>query len=284
MKSVVAVALVLLQVALVCCSVCPTNSKQFGNMCYSLQQQRRDWADAQNQCKHLGGQLATIELPSVNNFLFRNFRRSKTINIWFGLKKIRSKWYHPDGKASVFRRWNSGEPNNVGGNENCAEMWDNGYWNDAPCTQRRPSICEIPANANECVLGTANCHYEATCSDTIGSYLCTCNAGFTGNGTVCKDIDECLSGVNTCSVRSTCKNTIGSYICTCPVGYLGNGRSCTKISGEHNKILAELEKRGKVTDQKLSDIEYLLQKLLGKSTATKLKKLSPMSTPSVPST
>ena len=125
--------------------VCPANAKNFGKKCYSFYQQNRNWADAQTQCVRLGGRLATIERFSVNNFLFRNFRQSKRTNVWFGMKKISSTWSLPDGKATVYRRWNTGEPNNVGGNEDCVEMWDNGFWNDAPCTQRRPFICEMPS-------------------------------------------------------------------------------------------------------------------------------------------
>ena len=126
--------------------MCPANTKSFRKMCYSFQPRYMKWLDANNECKRLGGQLATIELLSVNQFFFRNYRQSQKLNVWIGLTKCNSRWCHPDGSASAFRRWNSGEPNNVGGNENCVEMWNNGYWNDAPCaTQRRPSICEIPA-------------------------------------------------------------------------------------------------------------------------------------------
>jgi hypothetical protein len=38
---------------------------------------------------------------------------------------------------------------------------------------------------DECALGTANCHYQAICTNTMRSYTCACKAGFTGNGTVC---------------------------------------------------------------------------------------------------
>ena len=43
---------------------------------------------------------------------------------------------------------------------------------------------------NECDLGTDTCHVNATCTDTIGSYECTCNSGFEGNGVNCTSKDE----------------------------------------------------------------------------------------------
>ncbi len=42
------------------------------------------------------------------------------------------------------------------------------------------------SNINECALGLHSCQSgSAQCTDTIGSFLCTCNAGFTGSGTSC---------------------------------------------------------------------------------------------------
>ena len=40
-------------------------------------------------------------------------------------------------------------------------------------------------DVDECSLGTANCHAQATCTNTIGSFVCSCKKGFTGNGTIC---------------------------------------------------------------------------------------------------
>lgn len=83
---------------------------------------------------------------------------------------------------------------------------------------------------NECGLGTDNCHIDATCSNTPGSFSCACDSGFTGDGvTTCDDIDECGLGTDNCSVDATCSNTIGAFACTCNFGFTGDGATCTDI-------------------------------------------------------
>jgi len=37
------------------------------------------------------------------------------------------------------------------------------------------------------------CHDNATCSDTEGSYDCTCNVGFTSNGFMCQGVLQCTT-------------------------------------------------------------------------------------------
>ena len=39
---------------------------------------------------------------------------------------------------------------------------------------------------DECQEETDDCHVYATCTDTPGSFECTCNSGFTGNGVNCE--------------------------------------------------------------------------------------------------
>ena len=38
---------------------------------------------------------------------------------------------------------------------------------------------------NECVSSVSQCHSNATCSNTGGSFQCTCNNGFSGDGVIC---------------------------------------------------------------------------------------------------
>ena len=59
-----------------------------------------------------------------------------------------------------------------------------------------------------------------------GSYTCSCNSGFHGEGTSCSDINECVWGVHDCHRKAKCFNTAGSYRCSCLNGYHGNGKDC----------------------------------------------------------
>nr|XP_058960998.1 epidermal growth factor-like protein 6 [Pocillopora verrucosa] len=82
---------------------------------------------------------------------------------------------------------------------------------------------------DECISGNNACDVNAYCTNTVGSYYCTCKEGYTGDGRSCSDIDECLSGKHSCEGNTTCNNTIGSYSCRCKKGYQGNKTNCTDI-------------------------------------------------------
>ena len=49
------------------------------------------------------------------------------------------------------------------------------------------------SDVDECTNGQHKCHKEALCANTHGSYQCSCNLGFIGNGTVCKGICSALN-------------------------------------------------------------------------------------------
>ena len=40
-------------------------------------------------------------------------------------------------------------------------------------------------DVNECVQDLHDCHGNATCNNKIGSYNCSCDSGFDGNGFNC---------------------------------------------------------------------------------------------------
>ena len=47
------------------------------------------------------------------------------------------------------------------------------------------SGCILLSDINECELLYHECHQNATCYDSLGSYHCQCNNGFYGDGRAC---------------------------------------------------------------------------------------------------
>ena len=67
--------------------------------------------------------------------------------VWIGIddKSIEGKFtYASDGESVKFTNWNRGQPDNAGGNEDCAHLWKgHGFrWNDVPCSARMSFVCE----------------------------------------------------------------------------------------------------------------------------------------------
>ena len=118
---------------------------------------------------------------------------------------------------------------------------------------------------NECQSSNGGCHANATCTNLVGSYKCTCKTGFTGNGNNCTgesfltndgsdaglhfwtfgfdsfnytmqmvfisfllsiDINECNTNHGGCHANATCTNLVASHKCTCNSGFDGNETNC----------------------------------------------------------
>eukprot|EP00961_Rhodomonas_salina_P301774 3940603-Rhodomonas_salina.2 len=75
-----------------------------------------------------------------------------------------------------------------------------------------------------------NCDDNATCTNELGSFVCACNAGYSGNGVTCTDKDECDLGTDNCHDNAACSNEPGMFECSCLSGYSGNGVTCTDVN------------------------------------------------------
>eukprot|EP00933_Yihiella_yeosuensis_P060247 TRINITY_DN6253_c4_g1_i1.p1 TRINITY_DN6253_c4_g1~~TRINITY_DN6253_c4_g1_i1.p1 ORF type:complete len:1111 (+),score=158.47 TRINITY_DN6253_c4_g1_i1:93-3425(+) len=95
---------------------------------------------------------------------------------------------------------------------------------------------------DECNLLISNrtvCQKDSVCSNTAGSFACTCKPGYFGDGTVCSDVDECASKTHNCHAHATCNNTVGSFQCACNAGYasvkIGNLTNLTGVICKSSK-------------------------------------------------
>ncbi|XP_057181346.1 uncharacterized protein LOC130548523 [Triplophysa rosa] len=83
---------------------------------------------------------------------------------------------------------------------------------------------------NECEVIPNLCK-NGQCINSIGSFRCHCNVGYTNDftGTSCVDMDECSQSPKPCNFL--CKNTEGSYLCSCPRGYIlqPDGKTCKDL-------------------------------------------------------
>uniref|UniRef100_K9IVL3 Egf-like module containing, mucin-like, hormone receptor-like 1 n=1 Tax=Sus scrofa TaxID=9823 RepID=K9IVL3_PIG len=70
---------------------------------------------------------------------------------------------------------------------------------------------------NEC-LQSGVCPEHSQCTNSLGSYSCSCHVGFTSTNSICEDVDECANP-RACPEHASCRNSVGSYSCVCKSGF-----------------------------------------------------------------
>ena len=102
------------------------------------------WNNARSTCQSYGGDLVSIPNSDVNNWLCSTLGCDG--NPWIGFNDIaiEGTWVWSDGSPVTYTNWNTGEPNNSGGNEDCGQILysPTGKWNDSSCSSSNPYICK----------------------------------------------------------------------------------------------------------------------------------------------
>ena len=76
------------------------------------------------------------------------------------------------------------------------------------------------ADINECESEENNCHENANCTNTEGSFTCSCNPGYTGDGVNCTSKRPCLSGGMERNI--TCVECMNCYCATLAILEMGS--------------------------------------------------------------
>ena len=60
----------------------------------------------------------------------------------------------------------------------------------SPC---KINVKFVISDMDECTSFSGLCHADAICQNTVGSFTCTCKAGFTGDGRFCVGKKDCAN-------------------------------------------------------------------------------------------
>ncbi|XP_078365442.1 uncharacterized protein LOC144649744 isoform X1 [Oculina patagonica] len=219
--------------------ICQPGWGYFNGYCYFTSSVCASWLAAVSNCSTMGSHLVTVHNQEENVYIQHRHNGERS---WIGLndRSVEGSFVWTNREISRFRFWASKQPNNHK-NQDCVHTLGakEGYtWNDVSCNNCYNFTCFKVID--ECATGHHSCDVNAICQNIVGSYNCTCKAGFHGNGRKCFDIDECKTNSHSCDVNAVCNNTKGGHNCTCKEGYIGDGRNCTVY-----KNCAEAYKAGK---------------------------------------
>ena len=83
------------------------------------------------------------ELLLITLFIYSEIRKvvesNPNKNFWIGFERTQAKWSFASNDEDVdfdeiIFKWKAGEPNNMGGNEDCVHLWERSELNDLPCS------------------------------------------------------------------------------------------------------------------------------------------------------
>ncbi|MBN2499055.1 MAG: hypothetical protein JXR96_30980 [Deltaproteobacteria bacterium] len=124
---------------------CPCLTVEVLGHVYSICDNDSTWEEARDACLAYHAQLVTIDSAGENSLVRGLMDLLDTGNFWIGYndRGTEGTWVWEDGSQPGYENWDpSNDEPNGGTAENCAEVYDNGRWNDRRCDRDRPFVCE----------------------------------------------------------------------------------------------------------------------------------------------
>jgi hypothetical protein len=158
--------------------------QSYGGHDYFFCPTKRSWDDARTHCQQqLLGELVHVGDAAENAFVQAHVGDDS----WLGGNDVAvaGTWRWSDdasqfwvsGATPSYANWASGEPNNGSGNEQCAQMYTSGLWDDRACADQLAFVCEIdqdscPNDSSKIDPGQCGCGIADTDTDSDGTADC----------------------------------------------------------------------------------------------------------------
>ncbi|XP_006006079.2 C-type lectin domain family 4 member E-like [Latimeria chalumnae] len=133
---------------------CPAEWLLFNGGCYYFSNDTMLWKPSESNCTSMESHLVMITSKEEQDFIEKQVSTAHWIglNVQRRAQGVSRNWKWVDGTPLNFSAafWLKGEPNNNGGNENCATVGGWGShaipeWLDVPCNKNFRRICEKKA-------------------------------------------------------------------------------------------------------------------------------------------
>jgi len=164
--------------------ICDPGWSYFNGYCYYTSETCTNWTTALKTCRQENSVLVDVNSNEENVYLQHRHSGEKS---WLGLNDISTEGHFTwaDRGVGNFTAWAKNQPNNFG-EEDCVHalgVEHNCEWNDVKCSDCHQYTCK--KDIDECYQQNY-CNPLATCKNYRGSFSCTCNQGYTGDGFECK--------------------------------------------------------------------------------------------------
>uniref|UniRef100_H3B390 C-type lectin domain-containing protein n=1 Tax=Latimeria chalumnae TaxID=7897 RepID=H3B390_LATCH len=196
-----------------------------------------DFQQALKSCSEELSGLAEVHNSEEQQYLESVATENKA---WIGVTRCSGElkeegdWCYTGSRTIVaYTSWESGEPNNyLWYTEDCVQSLRNGKWNDVSCSTKIYYVCQ------KLQCNMESCQSRGRCTDSLGSYNCSCNVGFFGGD--CEQVVSCPSIRHPRHGAVTCNGAHGEThfesVCAfkCEEGFVLYGEESTRCLGSGN--------------------------------------------------
>lgn len=152
------------------------------------------WADAQTECAAWGTHLVDVDDAANDAWIFAEAQATVAGNWWIGLndRSVEGAYAWDGGSDSPYANWRAGEPNDFGGNEDCAWYAETGggAWNDKDCSAMAYFVCQVGCETH---TRYADMDEDGFGDPDVSSRVCDGEVGWVDDASDCDDTDASVS-------------------------------------------------------------------------------------------